>query len=77
MSVCGEMAGRPLEAFVLIALGYDHLSMPPGGIGPVKRMVLSCDRMAAAKGINSLLAGGAGSVRSEVETLARKLSVAI
>src|SRR6201999_2594240 len=39
VSVCGEMAGRPLEALVLIALGYDQLSMPPGGIGPVKRMV--------------------------------------
>ena len=77
VSVCGEMAGRPLEAFALIALGYDHLSMPPGGIGPVKRMVLSCDREAARRGMASLLKSGAGSVRSEVETLARKLSVAI
>jgi phosphotransferase system enzyme I (PtsP) len=77
VSVCGEMAGRPLEAFALIALGYDHLSMPPGGIGPVKRMVLSCDREAARRGMASLLKGGGGSVRSEVETLARKLSVAI
>ncbi len=77
VSVCGEMAGRPLEAFVLIALGYDHLSMPPGGIGPVKRMVLSCDREAARRGVAALLKGSAGSVRSEVETLARKLSVVI
>jgi phosphotransferase system enzyme I (PtsP) len=77
VSVCGEMAGRPLEAFVLIALGYDHLSMPPGGIGPVKRMVLSCDREAARRGVTALLKGSAGSVRSEVETLARKLSVVI
>jgi len=77
VSVCGEMAGRPLEALVLIALGYDQLSMPPGGIGPVKRMVLSCDREAARRGVVGLLAGTAGSVRSEVETLARKLSIAI
>jgi phosphotransferase system enzyme I (PtsP) len=77
VSVCGEMAGRPLEAFVLIALGYDRLSMPPGGIGPVKRMVLSCDREAARRGVLALLKGTAGSVRSEVETLARKLSVVI
>ena len=77
VSVCGEMAGRPLEAFVLIALGYDRLSMPPGGIGPVKRMVLSCDREAARRGVTALLKGSAGSVRSEVETLARKLSVVI
>ncbi|MBV9511768.1 MAG: phosphoenolpyruvate--protein phosphotransferase, partial [Caulobacteraceae bacterium] len=77
VSVCGEMAGRPLEAFVLIALGYDNLSMPPGGIGPVKRMVLSCDQEGARRGLASLMKGGAGSVRSEVETLARKLSVTI
>jgi phosphotransferase system enzyme I (PtsP) len=77
VSVCGEMAGRPLEAFALVALGFDRLSMPPAGIGPVKRMVLSCDRVAAAKGVQSLLKGSAGSVRSEIETLARKLYVAV
>jgi phosphotransferase system enzyme I (PtsP) len=76
VSVCGEMAGRPLEAFVLIALGYTRLSMPPGGIGPVKQMVLSCDREAAQRGVGGLLKSHAGSVRNEVETLARKLSVA-
>ena len=37
VSVCGEMAGRPLEAFALVALGFERLSMPPAGIGPVKR----------------------------------------
>ena len=77
VSVCGEMAGRPLEAFALIALGFNRLSMPPGGIGPVKQMVLSCDREAAQRGVISLLGGASGSVRNEVETLARKLSVAI
>jgi phosphotransferase system, enzyme I, PtsP len=77
VSVCGEMAGRPLEAFALIALGFNRLSMPPGGIGPVKQMVLSCDREAAQRGVTSLLSGTGGSVRNEVETLARKLSVAI
>jgi phosphotransferase system enzyme I (PtsP) len=77
VSVCGEMAGRPIEAFALIALGYDQLSMPPGGVGPVKQMVLSCDREAARRGVDGLLKGVEGSVRSQVETLARKLSVVI
>jgi phosphotransferase system, enzyme I, PtsP len=77
VSVCGEMAGRPIEAFALIALGYDQLSMPPSGIGPVKQMVLSCDREAARRGVDGLLKGAGGSVRSQVETLARKLSVVI
>jgi phosphotransferase system enzyme I (PtsP) len=77
VSVCGEMAGRPLEAFALLGLGFDRLSMPPAGIGPVKRMVLTCDREAAKKGMASILKGAAGTVRSEVETLARKLNVTL
>ncbi len=77
VSVCGEMAGRPLEAFTLVALGFDRLSMPPAGIGPVKQMVLSCDREAARRGVSALLKGASGSVRNEIETLARKLYVAV
>ncbi|HEY1750911.1 MAG TPA: phosphoenolpyruvate--protein phosphotransferase [Caulobacteraceae bacterium] len=77
VSVCGEMAGRPLEAFALVALGFDGLSMPPAGIGPVKQMVLSCDREAARRGMEALLKSTQGSVRGELETLARKLYVAV
>jgi phosphotransferase system, enzyme I, PtsP len=77
VSVCGEMAGRPLEAFVLLALGFERLSMPPAGIGPVKQMVLSCDRGAARRGVEGLLRSTAGSVRGEIEALARKLAVAV
>ncbi|MFC3070852.1 phosphoenolpyruvate--protein phosphotransferase [Phenylobacterium soli] len=77
VSVCGEMAGRPLEAFTLVALGFEALSMPPAGVGPVKRMVLSCDREAARRGVSALLKSGAGSVRNEIETLARKIYLAV
>ncbi len=77
VSVCGEMAGRPLEAFALVALGFEGLSMPPAGVGPVKQMVLSVDREAARRGVSALLKSGAGSVRNEIETLARKLYVAV
>ncbi len=77
VSVCGEMAGRPLEAFALVALGFEGLSMPPAGIGPVKQMVLSCDREAARRGVDALLKATQGSVRGELETLARKLYVAV
>ncbi len=76
VSVCGEMAGRPLEAFALVGLGFEALSMPPSGIGPVKQMVLSCDRGAAMRGIAGLLGSPTGSVRGEIEALARKLQVA-
>ena len=77
VSVCGEMAGRPLEAFTLVALGFERLSMPPAGIGPVKQMVLSCDREAARRGVMALIKGSAGSVRNEIETLARKLYLSV
>ena len=40
VSVCGEMAGRPLEAAALVALGYQSLSMPVTGIGPVKSTLM-------------------------------------
>lgn len=41
ISICGEIAGRPLEACCLVALGYDTLSMPVTGIGPVKSALLA------------------------------------
>lgn len=43
VAICGEGAGRPLEALCLLGLGYRSLSMPGGGIGPVKRMLRSLD----------------------------------
>ncbi len=43
VSVCGDMAGDPLEAMVLAGLGFTRLSMPPAGIGPVKAMIRSLD----------------------------------
>ncbi|WP_395649592.1 phosphoenolpyruvate--protein phosphotransferase [Brevundimonas sp.] len=77
VSVCGELAGRPLEAFALITLGFTRLSAPAGGVGPVKRMILSADVGAARRGMTSLLGSSAGSIRNEIESLARKLNVAI
>ncbi|MDQ0313911.1 phosphotransferase system enzyme I (PtsP) [Amorphus orientalis] len=49
VTVCGELAGRPLEAMALLGLGYRQLSMPPAAIGPVKAMAraLDVDRLRA------------------------------
>jgi phosphotransferase system enzyme I (PtsP) len=41
LSLCGEMAGRPLDAMVLLGLGIRNLSMSAPSIGPVKAMVRS------------------------------------
>ena len=40
VTLCGEMAGRPLEAMALVGLGFRSLSMAPASIGPVKQMIL-------------------------------------
>ena len=77
VSVCGELAGRPLEAFALLTLGFTRLSAPAGGVGPVKRMILSADLAAARRGMANLLGSSSGSIRGELESLARKLNVAI
>ena len=41
ISMCGEMAGDPANALVLVALGLDTLSMNPADIPPVKRVLRS------------------------------------
>ena len=53
VAVCGEIAAKPLEAAVLIALGYQSLSMSGNNIGPIKKMVAGLD---AAK-LGTWLAG--------------------
>ncbi|QFY89459.1 phosphoenolpyruvate--protein phosphotransferase [Magnetovirga frankeli] len=36
ISVCGEMAGNPLSAILLVGMGYRHLSMSAGGLLKIK-----------------------------------------
>lgn len=43
MTLCGELAGRPLAAMALLALGYRSISMSPSSIGPVKAMLVKLD----------------------------------
>jgi phosphotransferase system, enzyme I, PtsP len=41
VTLCGEMAGRPIEALALIGLGFRSISMAPASVGPVKAMILA------------------------------------
>ncbi len=43
VTLCGEMAGRPLSAMALIGIGFRAISMSPASIGPVKAMLLGLD----------------------------------
>ncbi|TWH28890.1 MULTISPECIES: phosphoenolpyruvate--protein phosphotransferase [unclassified Aminobacter] len=40
VTLCGEMAGRPISAMALLAVGYRAISMSPAAIGPVKAMLV-------------------------------------
>lgn len=77
LAVCGEMAGRPLEAMALIALGYRTLSMPPASLGPVKAMVRSLELGALEPLLARLMSGTAHSLRDELKDFARRESVQI
>jgi len=41
LSLCGEMAGDPLDAAALVGIGFRRLSMAPASIGRVKAMIRS------------------------------------
>lgn len=43
LTLCGEMAGRPTDAMVLLGLGIRSISMAPPSIGPVKAMLRKLD----------------------------------
>jgi phosphotransferase system enzyme I (PtsP) len=43
VTLCGEMAGRPISAMALIGLGFRSISMTSASIGPVKAMLVELD----------------------------------
>jgi len=43
ITMCGELAGRTIEALALMAIGMTRLSMSPPAIGPIKEMVMSME----------------------------------
>ncbi|MEM8914233.1 MAG: phosphoenolpyruvate--protein phosphotransferase [Pseudomonadota bacterium] len=63
VSICGEMAGQPLEALALLGIGFRTLSMSPSSIGPVKRMVRSVSLPDLAGFVCDQMDRGHGSIR--------------
>ncbi len=47
VAMCGEMAGDPIYALVLLALGFDELSMTAGQIPTVKGIIREASRVEA------------------------------
>jgi phosphotransferase system enzyme I (PtsP) len=77
LTLCGEMAGKPLEAMALIGLGFRSLSMAPASVGPVKAMILSLNAKKVSALLDKLLKSGTGGMRPELERFAKAERVAI
>ncbi len=77
LSLCGEMAGRPLEAMALIGLGLRTLSMQPANIGPVKMMVRSLDTREVAQFVDKLCGRTDHSLRTRLAAFAAERGIAL
>ena len=77
LSMCGDMAGNPIEAMVLIALGFRTLSMAATAIGPVKTMIRSLDTAAVAGYLDDIGNRPDHSLRPKLEAYARDHEVAL
>jgi phosphotransferase system, enzyme I, PtsP len=77
LSMCGEMAGNPIEAMVLIALGFRTLSMAGTAIGPIKTMIRSLDAAAVKDYVDEIGARPDHSLRPKLEAYARDHAIAL
>jgi len=71
VSLCGEMAGRPLDAMALVGLGFRRLSMTPSSIGPVKAMI----RSLSVNDLSQYLQGLDGSAEHSLREKLREFAV--
>ncbi len=55
LTLCGEMASKPLPAMALIGLGFRSVSMTATAIGPVKAMLLALDADKLGQELNTAL----------------------
>ena len=77
LSMCGDMAGNPIEAMTLIALGFRTLSMAATAIGPVKMMIRSLDAGAVADYLDEIGSRPDHSLRPKLEAYARDHAIAL
>ncbi|MBB3527541.1 MULTISPECIES: phosphoenolpyruvate--protein phosphotransferase [Rhizobium] len=55
VTLCGELASKPISAMALLGIGFRSISMSPASIGPVKAMLLGLDVGALATAMAEVL----------------------
>ena len=79
LSICGEAAGRPLDALAFAAVGVTTLSMAGTGILPVKALLAATDLASFRPVLRELRRAGAagGSIREPLTAWARERNLPI
>lgn len=77
LTVCGEMAGRPLEAMACIGLGVRSLSMSASSVGAVRAMVRTLEVDAVSPFLRARIGGADRSLRALLRGFAHDHGVRI
>jgi len=77
LSLCGEMAGKPLDAMALLGLGLRTLSMQPANIGPIKMMIRSMSLSEVAPFVDKLCGRTDHSLRTRLTAFAAERGIAL
>src|SRR5262249_32144477 len=62
VTVCGELASKPIGALALAAIGYRALSLTPTAVGPVKALLLDLDCSKAEAVVGPLIDSPTGTI---------------
>ena len=77
VSICGEMASKPIEALALLAMGYHLLSISGPSVGNLKKMILSLPLKEAEGFLIDALKTYSPSLRSALHSFAKRHKVLI
>jgi phosphotransferase system enzyme I (PtsP) len=77
LSLCGEMAGRPLDSMALLGIGFRNISVAPPAVGPLKATIRSLDLSALTTYMETLCRGSQRSLRENLKSYARDHKVVV
>jgi len=75
LTVCGDLASRPLEAMALVGLGFRGLSMPASAIGPIKDMIRRVKIESLGRYLHDLVRVPDHSVREKLRIYAQERGI--